>query len=137
MLKTQKNAASVEDFVSAQSPEVQADCRGVLSMMESITGEKAAMWGASIVGFGEYAYKNKTGKESKWFVTGFSPRKRNLTVYITQGFAQHGERLAKLGKHSTGVGCLYVKRLSDIDLDVLKEMVQVSVLSVLGTEGSR
>lgn len=85
------------------------------------------MWGDSIVGFGGYRYTNTTGRENEWPVTGFSPRKQNLTLYIMSGFEEYDDLLAKLGKHSTGKACLYIKRLSDVDMSALRELVALSV----------
>ena len=85
------------------------------------------MWGANIIGYGTYRYKYASGREGEWFLTGFSPRKQNLTLYIMSGFDQYDSLLANLGKHSTGKSCLYVKKLEDIDLTTLKEMVKLSV----------
>ena len=95
--------------------------------MEEVTGEKAVMWGDSIVGFGTYHYVYASGREGDWPVTGFAPRKQALTLYIMSGFDQYDELLARLGKHSTGKSCLYIKRLSDVDVDVLRELVAESV----------
>ena len=85
------------------------------------------MWGDSIVGFGSYSYTNTTGRENSWFLTGFSPRKQSLTLYIMSGFDEYDKLLGKLGKHSTGKSCLYIKKLEDVDMDVLKELVKQSV----------
>jgi hypothetical protein len=86
------------------------------------------MWGSSIIGFGSYHYKYASGQEANWFLTGFSPRKQNLTLYLTSGFEQYDELLQKLGKHKTGKACLYIKRIEDIDLPTLKELIQQSVI---------
>ncbi len=88
------------------------------------------MWGASIVGFGNYRYKYQSEREGDWFVSGFSPRKQNLTLYVMSGFSRYDELLAKLGKHKTGKSCLYVNKLEDVDLDVLAEMIETSVTNV-------
>jgi hypothetical protein len=85
------------------------------------------MWGTSIVGFGSYHYKGKSGREGDWFLTGFSPRKQALTLYLMGGFDDQADLLAKLGKYSTGKGCLYIKKLADIDVKVLKELIARSV----------
>lgn len=85
------------------------------------------MWGESIVGFGDYSYTNTTKKEYKWFKTGFSPRKTSLTLYIMDGFAAYDEILSRLGKHKTGKACLYINKLADVDLEVLKELIQTSL----------
>jgi hypothetical protein len=95
--------------------------------MEEATGEKAEMWGDNIVGFGTYRYKYESGREGEWFLTGFSPRKANLTLYIMSGFSRYQELLGRLGKHKTGKSCLYINRLEDIDIKVLRRLVRESV----------
>ena len=95
--------------------------------MRQVTGEEPEMWGDSIVGFGSYHYKYASGREGDWFLVGFSPRKQNLTLYIMSGFDEYDQLLVKLGKHSTGKSCLYIKQIEDVDLDVLKKLVQKSV----------
>ena len=127
-LKTQKNDASVEDFLNAVEDEKKReDSLKILELMKEVTGDEPAMWGSNIIGFGSYRYKYASGREGEWFLTGFSPRKQNLTLYIMSGFDQYDSLLANLGKHSTGKSCLYVKKLEDIDLTTLKEMVKMSV----------
>jgi len=127
-LKTKKTAASVEAFLNAvEHDKRRADGFALLEMMREITGEEAAMWGESIVGFGSYHYKYASGREGDWFLAGFSPRKRNLTVYIMSGFDGYEALLAKLGKHKTGVGCLYINKLEDVDVQVLRELIRRSV----------
>jgi hypothetical protein len=101
--------------------------------MQEVTGETPTMWGDTIVGFGSYHYKYASGREADWMLTGFSPRKQNLTVYIMAGFAQYNDLLARLGKHSTGSSCLYIKKLQDIDLAVLHELVSQSVAHMKAT----
>ncbi len=127
-LKTQKNKASVEEFISGVDDEGKRDdCRVVIDMMRDVTGEEPAMWGPSIVGFGSYHYKYASGREGDWMKTGFSPRKQALTLYIMSGFSDYDALLAKLGKYKTGKSCLYVKSLADVDLEVLRELVEKSV----------
>ncbi len=127
-LKTQKNDASVESFLnSIEDQRKREDSYKLLEIMKDVTGEPATMWGTSIVGFGSYRYKNAAGKENEWFVTGFSPRKQALTLYIMSGFEDYDSLLGDLGKHSTGKACLYVKKLDDVDMDVLRDLVQKSV----------
>jgi hypothetical protein len=127
-LKTQPNEQSVESFLSSvEDAERSEDCHTVLKLMKKITRQKPKMWGESIVGFGTYHYKYASGREGDWFVTGFSPRKQNLTIYIMRGMDAHKDALKKLGKHRAGRGCLYIKRLSDIDQSVLSEMIKTSV----------
>ena len=126
-LKTKKTEASVESFLHrVADPKQREDCFTVLEMMKEVTRLKPKMWGTSIVGFGSFHYKYPTGREGEWFITGFSPRKANLSLYIMAGCARYAELLQKLGKHKTGVACLYVKNLADIDLATLKELVKES-----------
>ena len=127
-LKTQKNDASVEDFLNSVSDaQKREDSFAVLELMREVTGEKPAMWGTNIVGFGSYHYKYASGREGDWPLAGFAPRERELTLYIMAGFERYEELLAKLGKHKTGVSCLYIKRLADVDPTVLKQLVSASV----------
>ena len=127
-LKTQKNDASVEAFLNTVADErKRRDCFTLVELMRKATGAEPAMWGDSIVGFGEYHYTYASGRASDWFLTGFAPRKQNLTLYIMAGFDEYEELLGKLGKHSTGKSCLYIKRLDDVDMPVLRELVQLSV----------
>lgn len=124
-LKTQVNNASVEKFINSTKDEGKIkDCMVLLDMMKKIFKEEPKMWGSSIVGFGSFHYKGKSGREGDWFVTGFSPRKQNMTIYFCLGFKHFAPHLKNLGKHKTSVGCLYVNKLSDIDIKVLKEMLK-------------
>jgi len=133
-LKTKRNDVSVEAFLNGIADErKRQDAFTVLHLMAEVTGEAPTMWGESIVGFGRYHYKYASGREADWMLTGFSPRKQNLTVYIMAGFAQYDELLARLGKHSTGSSCLYIKKLQDIDLAVLRELVSQSVAHMKAT----
>lgn len=130
-LKTQPNDGNVLDFInSVESEQKKKDSLRVLEIMQEITGAEPQMWGGSIVGFGRYSYTYASGKKGEWFVAGFSPRKQSLTLYIMSGFKRHGELLAKLGKHSTGRSCLYIKKLTDIDEEILKELIRESVAHV-------
>ena len=128
-LKTKVNKASVEGFLNSVKDETaRKDCFEILKMMKQVTKEEPKMWGSSIVGFGSYHYKGKSGREGDWMLTGFSPRKQNLTLYLMGGFEENaGDLLKKLGKHKTSVGCLYINKLEDVDKKVLKELVAVSV----------
>lgn len=127
-LKTRKTKASVSAFLNAITDDQRrADCKAVSKMMQEITGEKPAMWGPSIVGFGTYTYTYATGRTGDWPLAAFSPRKQNLTLYIMAGFDGYPELMAKLGPHSTGKSCLYVKRLSDLHLPTLKKLISQSV----------
>lgn len=126
-LKTQKNDQSVDDFIANADEKYRDDCRTVLTLMGEMTGETPAMWGSSIVGFGSYHYKYASGREGDWFLCGFSPRKQNLTLYIMSGFSKYEALLDKLGKYKTGVSCLYIKKLADVDIATLKVLVEQSV----------
>jgi hypothetical protein len=130
-LKTQKTDGSVEAFLNAVENEPKrTDSFRVLAIMRAITGEEPAMWGPSIVGFGSYHYTYTSGREGDWPVVGFSPRKRNLTLYIMDGFDTYDALLARLGKHKTGKSCLYINKLADVDLNVLRDLITQSVAHV-------
>ena len=127
-LKTKPTGASVKNFLAGVEHEKrQADARVVNEMMERITGEKGRMWGDSIVGFGSYSYTNTAGKDFEWFVTGFSPRKSALTLYIMPGYGEFDDLMARLGKHRTGRACLYINKLEDVDMGVLADLIAKSV----------
>jgi hypothetical protein len=127
-LKTKPNDASVEKFLAGISDETKRkDSLVLLDLMKKVTKSPPKMWGGSIVGFGTYRYKYASGREGEWFAAGFSPRKQNLSLYIMSGFRGHEELLEKLGKHKKGKGCLYVNKLDDIDLSVLRKLVESSV----------
>lgn len=126
--KTRVTNVAVDDFIDALDREqVRDDCRTIAAMMEKATRAKGEMWGSSIVGFGRCWWTGAGGKQVEWMVTAFSPRKANLTVYIWPQFEGRQELLAKLGKHSTGKGCLYIKRLSDVHVPTLKKLIEASV----------
>jgi hypothetical protein len=127
-LKTKRTKASVDAFLAKIADEGRRkDCKTLVRILKKATGAKPEMWGPSIVGFGSYHYKYESGREGDWFLSGFSPRKQDLTLYLMGGFEGRGDLLAKLGKHKTGRACLYVKRLSDVDLAVLQELATESV----------
>lgn len=127
-LKTQKNEDSVDKFIDSIEDETKRpDCWRLVDLMSEITRQPPAMWGKSIVGFGSYDYKYESGREGTWFQVGFSPRKQNLVLYVMDGFSDYSELLSRLGKHSTGKSCLYVKKLDDIDMGILTEMIRKSV----------
>ncbi|MEM9835455.1 MAG: DUF1801 domain-containing protein [Bacteroidota bacterium] len=129
--KTKPTEASVSDFLSSvEDEQKRIDSEVLLRMMEEITGSPAQMWGPSIIGFGTYHYVYPTGREGDWMEVGFSPRKNNLSLYLMSGVGRQTERLAKLGKHKIGKSCLYIKRLSDVDQTVLREMITTSVEQV-------
>ena len=126
-LKTTKNDQSVDDFLNGvDHDKKRTDSYAILQLMKDVTGEEPHMWGDSIIGFGTYRYKYASGREGEWFLTGFSPRKQNLTLYIMSGFSEYEPLLEKLGKYKTGKSCLYLNQLEDINLDVLKELVRLS-----------
>jgi len=127
-LKTRPTKSSVTEFVnSIENKQKRADAKKVAAMMRKGTGKRAMMWGTSIVGFGVYQYTNSAGKEFEWPITGFSPRKQALTIYIMAGFSHFDILMKKLGKYKTGKSCLYIKRLSDIDEKVLQKLIDGSV----------
>lgn len=126
--KTKETTASVDAFIHKQPEGVAADCRAIIALMKKATGEAPRMWGSSIVGFGRYVYTGSNGKPVEWMVIGFSPRKANLALYIhLGGMDKPAPLLEKLGKHSTGKGCLYIKKLSDVDTKVLAELIAKGV----------
>jgi hypothetical protein len=123
-IKTTENDASVDEFLDSIADEQQrADSREVLEMMKRLTGMEPKMWGTSIVGFGFRTVKSPSGREVDWLETGFSPRKANLSLYTLNGAPGQDDLLARLGKHKTGMGCLYIKRLADIDTGVLEQLI--------------
>jgi len=127
-LKTKRTDASVIDFLNAVEHEgKRKDSFAILELMREVTGEEPAMWGPSIVGFGSYTYQYASGRQGEWMLVGFSPRKRNLTLYIMSGFDEYDSLLERLGKYKTGKSCLYINKLADVDLQVLRELVQLSV----------
>ncbi|MDX1406873.1 MAG: DUF1801 domain-containing protein [Saprospiraceae bacterium] len=136
--KTTPTNASVTAFLDAvENEQRREDAWTVLKLMREVTGEEPQMWGPSIVGFGSYHYKYASGREGDWPVAGFSPRKTSLTLYIMSGFKRHDELMAKLGKHTTGKSCLYIKRLSDIDMTVLEELIRESIKAVREREAKQ
>ncbi len=127
-LKTKKNEGNVKQFIeSIEDEKKRQDAFKIMEIMQNATNSEASMWGESIVGFGSYHYKSQSGREGNWFLAGFSPRKQNLTLYIMAGFDNYDTLMGKLGKFKTGKSCLYIKKLDDVDTDVLKQLVQQSV----------
>lgn len=126
--KTKPTDQSVKEFLN-EIPEAErrADCFAVAKIMEEITGEKPKMWGPSIIGFGTHRYKYASGREGDWPIAAFSPRKKDLTVYLMVGFDKNTELMKKLGKHSVGKSCLYIKRLSDVHVPTLRKLIKESV----------
>ena len=137
-LKTKPTQASVKEFLKEiPDEERREDCLAIAKIMEEITGEKPKMWGPSIVGFGTYRFKYESGREGDWMLTGFSPRKKDLTLYIMMGFDKHPELMKQLGKHSTSKSCLYIKRLSDIHVPTLKKLIKAGVKELKDYTASR
>ena len=128
-IKTKPNSASVDDFINTVKDEQKRkDSFVILEMMQKAIGVQPKMWGSSIIGFGNVRLKSpNTGREVDWLRIGFSPRKANLSLYITGDVRQHPAALKKLGKHKTGVGCIYINKLADIDMKVLKGMIEASL----------
>jgi hypothetical protein len=124
-LKTQQSEASVEAFLdSLPDPDRQADARALYALMADVSGEPAKLWGASLIGFGRYAYRYDSGQSGEWFRVGFSPRKAETTLYLHLGGWDADPLLARLGKHKTGKGCLYLKRVADADPTVLRALIE-------------
>ena len=127
-LKTKQTANSVQAFMeSIEDDKKRRDSQAILRLMQQATGAEPVMLGDSIIGFGSYHYKYASGREGDWPLAGFSPRKQNLTLYFMSGFEMVEPLLAKLGKYTTGKSCLYIKRIEDIDLQILAEVVRLSV----------
>jgi hypothetical protein len=127
-LKTKPTDASVDDFIKDIADErKRQDSRTILDLMKEVSGYEPRMWGDSIIGFGVEHYKYTSGREGDWPVIGFSPRKQNLTLYLMYGFEKHSDLLEKLGKHKIGKACLYINKLSDIDMPTLKQLVERSL----------
>lgn len=131
-LKTKPTTASVTKFLKAVSDKTRRDdCFAVLEMMREVTKEEPVMWGSGIVGFGRYHYRYESGREGEWPIAAFSPRKGDLTLYLLHGFDTAPE-MEQLGKFKTGKSCLYIKKLTDVDLKVLKQLVTKSVTKLAG-----
>jgi hypothetical protein len=123
-LKTRQNELSVEDYINAvPDKQRQADCRILMDLMKRITGDEPRMWGDSIVGYGNAHLKYESGREVDWFKTGFSNRKDSITLYSMYGFISQPELMKKLGKVKTGKGCIYIKKIADVDLTILEELL--------------
>ena len=134
--KTVKTGASVEEFIAGvENRRRREDGAALLEMMREITGLEPEMWGPSIIGFGDLHYKYESGREGDIFLTGFSPRKRSLSLYIASDFAEYESLLARLGKHRKSVSCLYINKLADVDMDVLRELVRRSYESAKDGSG--
>ena len=126
--KTTQNETPVEEFINTvDNEQKRKDAWDMIALMKKITGFQPKMWGSSLVGFGTYHYKYESGREGDSCITGFSPRKTALTVYIMPGFSKYGKQMAKLGPHKTGKSCLYLKNLDLVDREVLEEIIRDSV----------
>ena len=137
-LKTKATKESVTGFLNKVSDKGRRDdCFAVLEMMKEVTGEEPEMWGPSIVGFGRYNYKYESGREGEWMITGFSPRKTNLTLYVMPGFEAFPDLMKRLGKFKTGKSCLYLKKLEDVDQGVLRQLVKQSVKKMKKMAGTQ
>ena len=127
-LKTKETRASVTAFLNAiEDRQKRADCRAIAKIMREATGKSARMWGTSIVGFGKYDYQYASGHSGTSMLTGFSPRAQNITIYIMPGFKKFAAAMSKLGKYKTGKSCLYIKRLADVDQEILSILISDSV----------
>jgi hypothetical protein len=130
-LKTKPTTASVAAFLkNIENPDQRDDCRELARLLRQITGKRPKMWGPSIVGYGSYHYRNRSGREGDWFLAGFSPRKQNLTIYVMPGFDRYPTLMKKLGKYKTGKCCLYVKRLDDVDGGILRRLLEKAVKDI-------
>lgn len=129
--KTKPTNVSIGDFINTVEDETKRDdSYSLLKIMKEVTGEEAVMWGPSIIGFGNYHYKYPTGTEGDWMLTGFSPRKQALTLYIMAGFTNYDDLLSKLGKYKHGKSCLYVKKLEDVDEKILRKLIASSIEAI-------
>ena len=131
-LKTIPTDKDVITFLKEVEPPVKReDCLYLLKMMEHLMGEKPKMWGPSIIGFGQYHYKYESGREGDFLLTGFSPRKQHIVVYCMTGYEKYPDLMQQLGKYKTGKSCLYIKKLADIDLEVLSKVIKISAEDTL------
>jgi hypothetical protein len=137
-LKTRPSRRSVTAFLAGiRDAELRKDCATLVRLMKKVTKARPVMWGSSVVGFGSYHYRYRSGREGGWFLTGFSPRKRNLTIYLMAGAAREPALRKRLGKHRTSVGCLYVNGLAGIDLKVLQQLITRSVRALAAGDGGQ
>ena len=133
-LKTQRTGQSVDEFLLAIPDEQKRrDCVTLIDLMREATGSEPVVWSSGIVGFGTYRYRYASGQSGEWFLTGFAPRKQNVTLYIMAGFEQYDDLMQRLGTYKTGKACLYIKRLADVDLAVLKQLVVESARHMAAT----
>jgi len=132
--KTKPTGDEVEALLAAiADPQRREDARAICTMMARASGERPRVWSGSMVGFGTYRYRYDSGREGEWFVTGFASRAAALTLYVMDGFPQYAELMERLGKYKTGKSCLYIKRLADVDADVLEELVSRSIAHMRAT----
>jgi hypothetical protein len=135
-LKTKPTPASVEAFVQAiDDPKRREDCLTLVALMKKVTKCEPKMWGSSIVGFGDHHYRYESGREGDTFILGFSPRKDAITVYLCAGIERFSETLEKLGKHKTGKGCLYIRRLDDVDESILATLLKKAATNPVHSSG--
>ena len=127
-LKTRPETTSAAEFIaSIADDDRRGDCEAIAALMQEVTGAPPVMWGSSIVGFGRYHYRYDSGREGDWMLVGFSPRKKDITLYLMAGFDRFPELMQQLGPHRTGKSCLYLKKLDDVDRAVLRDLVRSSV----------
>ena len=137
-LKTKPTKVSVSKFLNAVDDDARRkDAKTIAGIMKKATGAAPKMWGDNIVGYGSYDYERSSGEKHTWFLTGFSPRKRNITLYIMSGFRGQDALMNKLGKHKTGKSCLYINKLADVDLTVLTQLVEKSVTHMASGKASQ
>ena len=137
-MKTKPNEGSVAEFLNGiEDKQNRAYCKAIATMMRNITGKRAKMWGASIVGFDTYDYQYASGRSGTFMMTGFSPRTQNISVYIMPGFSKFGGMMKKLGKFKTGKSCLYIKSLADVDEKVLVKLIESSVKEMRRKYGTK
>ncbi|MBO6792696.1 MAG: DUF1801 domain-containing protein [Balneolaceae bacterium] len=129
--KTVPTKLSVDEYINAiEHPQRKEDCKAIIELMKEISGREPVMWGHSIVGFGKYHYKYESGREGDMLATGFSNRKQAITLYIMGGFKRYEELLDRIGTYKNGKSCFYIKRLSDIDIEVLSALISESLKAV-------
>lgn len=127
-MKTKENEANIKEFLNTiENEQRKLDCFQLYDLMQEVTGKAGKMWGDSIIGFGSYHYKYDSGREGDWFLTGYSPRKQNLTIYIVSGFLNYQDLMKDLGKYKISSSCLYVNRLEDLNIETLKHLIKRSV----------
>jgi len=129
--KTKPTSKNVSDYLNdIEDIVTRADCIKINQIMKDITGEEPVMWGESLIGYGKYHYKYSSGREGEWFITGFSPRKQNITIYLNYGFGENKSVMDQLGKYKTGKACLYIKKLDDVNEGVLRDLIKDTWIKV-------